>query len=90
MYKYLINLLLLVVSLVWISVFMVDDNLHIIACDVGQGDAILIQKNNTQILIDGGPNKSVLDCLGSYMPFWDKTKLSLLYLHIRSWIIMEV
>jgi competence protein ComEC len=46
--------------------------LHIVACDVGQGDAILIQKNTTQILIDGGPNNSVLNCLGKYMPFWDR------------------
>ena len=29
--------------------FNIDNKLHIIACDVGQGDAILIQKNTTQI-----------------------------------------
>ena len=39
---------------------------------MGQGDAILIQKNTTQILIDGGPNNKVLDCLGKHMPFWDR------------------
>jgi competence protein ComEC len=55
-----------------LAVVSVDSNLHIIACNVGQGDAILIQKNTTQVLIDGGPNSSVMDCLGKYMPFWDR------------------
>ena len=49
-----------------------DGNLHIIACNVGQGDAILITYGNTQILTDGGPDKSVMDCSGKYMPFWDR------------------
>lgn len=49
-----------------------DEKLHLIACDVGQGDAILAVYKNNQILIDGGPDKKVLDCLGKYMPFWDK------------------
>ena len=48
-----------------------DKNLHIIACDVGQGDSILITYGSTQILTDGGPGKSVLTCLGKYMPFYD-------------------
>lgn len=68
----IIGLLTLITISIWISVFTIDDDLHIIACDVGQGDAILIQKNTTQILIDGGPNNSVLNCLGKYMPFWDR------------------
>lgn len=49
-----------------------DKNLHVIACNVGQGDAILITYGKTQILTDGGPDKSVLSCLGRYMPFWDR------------------
>ena len=70
--KKIIFILLLIAISVWLSVFSVDDNLKIIACDVGQGDAILIQRKTTQILIDGGPNSSVLNCLGKYMPFWDR------------------
>ena len=50
-----------------------DGNLHVIACDVGQGDAILITYKTNQILIDGGPNNSVLSCLSRHMPFWDRT-----------------
>lgn len=50
-----------------------DQNMHLIACDVGQGDAILVYTGSIQILIDGGPDNSVLDCLGRYIPFWDRT-----------------
>ncbi|MFZ3301196.1 MAG: MBL fold metallo-hydrolase [Microgenomates group bacterium] len=70
--KNIIYFLILLNLTVWLAVFSVDSSLKIIACDVGQGDAILIQKNTTQILIDGGPNQSVLNCLGRHMPFWDK------------------
>ncbi|HLD92089.1 MAG TPA: MBL fold metallo-hydrolase [Patescibacteria group bacterium] len=69
----LLILLTLTTITVWFSIFTFDSNLHVVACDVGQGDAILIQKNNNQILIDGGPNSRVLDCLGRFIPFWDKT-----------------
>lgn len=49
-----------------------DNNLHIIACDVGQGDATLIIHKDTQILIDGGPGKKVLECLSSNVQFTDR------------------
>jgi len=52
---------------------MQDDRYSIIMCDVGQGDSILIQFKDTQMLIDGGPSSDVLDCLSSFMPFWDTT-----------------
>ena len=42
-------------------------------CDVGQGDATLFQISNTQVLIDGGANDSVLKCLEAHMPWGDKT-----------------
>lgn len=49
-----------------------DNNFRIIACDVDQGDAFLITHKNNQVLIDGGKGSAVLDCLGRYMPFWDR------------------
>lgn len=47
--------------------------LNLIACNVGQGDAILLTKGFNQVLIDGGPDNKVLNCLSKNMPFWDKT-----------------
>lgn len=49
-----------------------DQNVHIIFCDVGQGDAILITHAFTQLLVDGGKDSSVLHCLENNLPFWDK------------------
>jgi len=72
--KHLLGGLALLAGLIWLAVFSFpDQKLHLIFCDVGQGDAILIQKGFNQILIDGGPNNKVLDCLSKNMPFWDRT-----------------
>lgn len=49
-----------------------DSNLHIYALDVGQGDAILIQKQNFQVIVDGGPDNSVIERLAEVMPLEDK------------------
>lgn len=51
-----------------------DGKLHIVFCDVGQGDAAYIRfPDGRDMLVDGGPNNSVLQCLGRHMPFWDRT-----------------
>ena len=40
---------------------------------MGQGDAILISRGSTQILIDGGPSgQKLLEKLGEQIPFWDR------------------
>lgn len=73
LWKYTFTFLLLILTAIVIAfVQEPDPNLHIIACNVGQGDAILVTYGTTQILTDGGPNKSVLECLGRHMPFWDR------------------
>lgn len=54
-----------------------DGKLHIVFCDVGQGDAAYIRfPGGTDMLIDGGPGGSspkVLGCLSRHMPFYDRT-----------------
>lgn len=72
-YKNSFYLLILVAVGLWLAIFSFpDEKLHLIACDVGQGEATLIVYGSSQILIDGGPNRKVLDCLGKYIPFWDR------------------
>ena len=47
-----------------------DGKLHVVFCDVGQGDGAYIRfPDNRDMVIDGGPNINILDCLGSHMPF---------------------
>ena len=71
-WKYILGFLTLGAVVVWLALFTLpDSNLHLIACDVGQGDAILATYKTTQILVDGGPDNSVLDCLSRHLPFWD-------------------
>lgn len=56
-----------------------DGKLHVVFCNVGQGDAIFIRTTKGfDILVDGGPaswqgsQNPVLDCLSRHMPFWDR------------------
>ncbi|MBU1000651.1 MBL fold metallo-hydrolase [Patescibacteria group bacterium] len=63
----------LALIVIWMAVFAYPEKkLHLIACGVGQGDAILAVYGTTQILIDGGATNKVIDCLGRHMPFWDR------------------
>ena len=73
--KWVIPPLLVVAILVSVAAAtMPDDNLHISFLDVGQGDAILIQKGSQQVLVDGGPSPQAISLgLGNKMPFWDRT-----------------
>ena len=59
----------------WQEVFALQQvqNLKVDFLDVGQGDSAFIQTpQNHKILIDGGPDASLLRKLSSLMPFWDK------------------
>ena len=57
----------------------------IVFCDVGQGDAAYIRiKNKIDVLIDAGPDKKILNCLGRHMPFWDRTLEMVVMTHPQS------
>lgn len=50
-----------------------DQYLHIVICDVGQGDAILLTQGFSQLLVDAGlREEDVLHCLRNQLPFWDR------------------
>jgi len=50
-----------------------DNLLHIYFLNVGQGDSEYIRTaNNFDVLIDGGPDNSVIGQLSDVMPFWDR------------------
>jgi len=60
--------------LVYQNITYNDKKLHIVICDVGQGDGIFIRTpRGIDIVMDGGPDNKIIDCIGKHMPFWDKT-----------------
>lgn len=62
--------LIVVLSIFWANIL--DDRTTLVFCDVGQGDAAYIRlRNKIDILIDAGPDRKILSCLGKYMPFYD-------------------
>jgi competence protein ComEC len=73
--KWLIVPLLVVAVLVsYTAATLPGDDLHISFLDVGEGDAVLVQKGSRQVLVDGGPSpREITLGLGSRMPFWDRT-----------------
>ena len=59
-----------------------DQKLHLIFCDVGQGDGIIIRTPSGKIiLVDGGPDEKILDCLSRHTPFWERTITLMLLSH---------
>ena len=71
-WKYIFVLLVLANILLFLAIFKHDDNLHLVFCDVGQGDGILVYRKNIQVVIDGGPDRKILSCLGRHMSFFDR------------------
>lgn len=74
--------LVLGAAAIWGAVFALpDNNLHVVVCNVGQGDAILVSLGTSQMLIDGGPGNSVLGCLARHTPFYDRQLEVMLLTH---------
>ena len=74
MNKTKITLVIIIAFIVTFVYYIYQCNRHVVVfCDVGQGAATLFQMGDIQVLVDTGPDKSVLSCLGKYMPIFDKT-----------------
>lgn len=75
-----------IIFIIWVLTKIIlqwpDKFVHIIFCDVGQGDAVLITYKNHQMLIDGGSDEKILFCLKENIPFWDKSLDFLVITHM--------
>ncbi len=50
-----------------------EGRVQAVFCDVGQGDGFVIfGGGGGQIVFDSGLGSKMIDCLGRYMPFWDR------------------
>lgn len=73
-YALLLLLLMAVNAVIWCAVATpARHDLRVSFLDIGQGDSILIQgPTGAQVLVDGGPDRSVLRELGKKLPPWDR------------------
>lgn len=81
---FLLTLFLVTVSPFILKAKWIDTKVHIVVCDVGQGDAILIYQGFFQVLIDSSRGNQVLKCLATYVPFWDHTIEVVVITHFHS------
>ena len=84
MKKYFIVFSLLAICIVCLICYQLviysDKNLHMVVCDVGQGDGIYIRlPNHMDVVVDGGGNSLILECMSHHMPFWDR-KIDVVFL----------
>jgi len=80
----ILGILAVVSFLVWSAYFSIrpDNTLKVIFFDVGQGDSALIETpDRNKIIIDGGPDNSVLAKIGRYFSFFDKAVNVLIITH---------
>jgi competence protein ComEC len=72
---YFLLSLFLVSVIVWLAVLREDRNgeLKFVVLDVGQGDALFIESpTGVQVLIDGGPNNTLMREISKVMPWYDR------------------
>lgn len=70
----------MVMLAVWVIQALPGKDLHLVFCDVGQGDGALITMGYFQALIDTGKyGDKILSCLSEHMPFWDR-KIEVVFL----------
>jgi competence protein ComEC len=81
---YFLIFLLLANVMIFYAVISENRNgiLQVSFLNIGQGDAALIESpTGNTFLIDGGPDKSILNALGRVLPFYDKTINAVLATH---------
>ncbi len=63
----------IIIIIVLITQFRASSNtsFKMVFCDVGQGDGIYIRAFSQDIVIDGGPDAKIVECLGRFMPMYD-------------------
>lgn len=74
--KFILGILVFLNIIAWTAVFHLSQPgvLKVVFFDVGQGDSIFIETpERFQVLIDGGPDLTVLEKLAKEMPFYDRT-----------------
>ena len=73
---FILGILFFLNILAWLAVYDLNKPqlLEVNFFDVGQGEAIFIETPQShQILIDGGPDSTILEKLSKEMPFWDRS-----------------
>ena len=54
------------VAVAFVGGWSQDSRTRIIFCDVGQGDGVIVVRNNIQLVVDtGGVNEMMTKCLGN-------------------------
>lgn len=89
-YKTILIIIVSIIGLGTVSFYQYfqfnDGKLHVVFCNVGQGDSIFVRTpKGKNILVDSGPpNGKVLECLSSHMPFWERNIdiVSLTHFHL--------
>jgi competence protein ComEC len=72
--RYRFKLIVLLAAAVWEAVLVWPGHqMALVFCAVGQGDAAVVSRGFTQVLIDAGPaNQAAADCLARRLPFFDR------------------
>ncbi|MEK7096616.1 MAG: MBL fold metallo-hydrolase [Patescibacteria group bacterium] len=86
LYRIIFPLIIIITIFVWTEIAKSPegDALSVYFLNVGQGDAVLIQKNDQEILIDGGPSGEIANILGGILKSTDRKIETVILTHPHS------